>query len=810
MTDPRKSKEFFVLDFLFAAFLCAAVFHLTQKPGLPATFRSSPARSAVLAIDGIPVSATDDIELVLARHHVADRVLLELRTNSGIGRINVRLEPYYDFQYVFIDAAIAFIMFGLGLFAYLRGTGDEAVAVFKLASICVAASMIGTRTLFAVTPAWAGYSLCAMFLIAYSLIPPLFVQFTLALTPSGSVRLRRSLVWFYRAAIAVGLSVLTTFLLGARSGSMGILHVSAKIAAVSDAFLMLALVLGVLNLIRTYRAAVEIADKKKLRWILFGLCAGSAPYVLLWKLPRLLGLGEWIPEELFTVFLALIPISFTIAILKYRVMDIEIWINRSAVYSVVVIGLIAIYAVLITFAARVIGAYTLSSSVIVSVAAAVIVALVFEPLRRSAQRIVDKTFFRVRYDSQAAQKQFAEESRNSIGVQQLGELVIRKVNELIPSERIGFFTLEQPGNRIRLAAHEGFDILGLHGIRLTAAKLKTTLRLPVARADRIERGTPFEAADQNVFRRWGMEIVLSLPGDHDDIRGFLVLGRKKSGALFKPEDIGLLEMISSQAGLAISRISLQQELMLQYAETDRLQELSRLKSHFVSTVSHDLKTPLTSIKIIAQLMQSGARVPQKRIRQYSEVIEGEADRLTRLINSVLDFAKIERGVKEYRFSKVRLNEAVREILQLVNYQFKLQKFTLKLDLSSAECIIRADRDALSDVLLNLLTNAMKYSPKRKNISVSCYKRNGLAAVSVKDRGIGISEEELEKIFDPYYRVKDEQNLSVGGIGIGLSIVKNIMDAHDGHIEVKSTPGRGSTFTLFFPVASASLPARGAG
>ena len=144
---------------------------------------------------------------------------------------------------------------------------------------------------------------------------------------------------------------------------------------------------------------------------------------------------------------------------------------------------------------------------------------------------------------------------------------------------------------------------------------------------------------------------------------------------------------------------------------------------------------------------------------------------------------------------------MREILQLVNYQFKLQQFAVKVGLSGAECIIRADRDALSDVLFNLLTNAMKYSPGRKEISVSSYKRNGLAAVSVRDRGIGISKDELEKIFDPYYRVKDERNLSVGGIGIGLSIVKNIMDAHDGHIEVKSSPGRGSTFTLFFPVES---------
>jgi signal transduction histidine kinase len=226
-----------------------------------------------------------------------------------------------------------------------------------------------------------------------------------------------------------------------------------------------------------------------------------------------------------------------------------------------------------------------------------------------------------------------------------------------------------------------------------------------------------------------------------------------------------------------------------------------LKSLFVSTVSHDLKTPLTSIKIIAELMQQKKDLPAAWLKEYAELIEGETDRLTRLINNVLNFSKIERGIKDYNFSTIYLNDIVRNTLRIMKYQLKSQNVTVKMSLLENEEPVQGDADALTEVIINLISNAVKYSLERREIHIATWIEKGEAALSVQDFGIGIPAEKIESIFEPYYRVKSERAERVSGIGLGLSIVKHILDAHHCRIAVKSVVGEGSTFTLYFPLES---------
>ncbi|MEE9288033.1 MAG: HAMP domain-containing sensor histidine kinase, partial [Bacteroidota bacterium] len=352
----------------------------------------------------------------------------------------------------------------------------------------------------------------------------------------------------------------------------------------------------------------------------------------------------------------------------------------------------------------------------------------------------------------------------------------------------------------RLLAHRNYDVLETRHVRFEVEKLKTRLQLPVALDEKVEPGVPFEQpADAEVFRRWGVAVGFPMTTESSEILGFLILGEKKSGRKFTVEDIDLLNTVTTQAGLAFERIGLQMKLMLERAETQRLQELNRLKSFFVSSVSHDLKTPLTSIRMFAELLQLNKKTSQTKTREYLQIIEGESERLTRLINNVLDFAKVERGVKEYSFSEARLNEMVRVALRTLQYPLKMQKFAVSVRLSKKEHVIRADPDAVVDAVINVVSNAMKYSSERKHITVSTIIRDGFAAVRVEDRGIGISGEGLEHIFDPFYRAKDEKSRGVGGVGLGLSLVQHVMDAHGGKVEVDSKLGKGSTFTLSFPL-----------
>jgi signal transduction histidine kinase len=298
-----------------------------------------------------------------------------------------------------------------------------------------------------------------------------------------------------------------------------------------------------------------------------------------------------------------------------------------------------------------------------------------------------------------------------------------------------------------------------------------------------------------------MSLVVTMLSEKEEILGFLILGRKKSALRFSFEDVDLLNTIGVQAGLAIERIMLQQRLLLEHEESKRLEDLSRLKSYFVSSVSHDLKTPLTSIRMFAEMLRSGRKFSRKRTKEYLEIIEGESERLSRLINNVLDFAKIERGVMEYHFSEVRLNELLRGILRSLDYQFRMEGFDVRTKFAGTDPILHADPDAVTEAVMNLVSNAMKYSQKNKSIKVSTFRKNHFAGVRVEDRGIGIAGEELKTIFQPFVRGKNESARQVGGAGLGLSLVKYIVDAHGGRIEVVSTPGKGSSFTVLLPLQS---------
>lgn len=779
---------------LCAFFYLAATLHQIQKAGLPDALSGSPAQSHVLSIDGIPVSSSDDVEFFLGAYHLGDSVRVEVLTTSGRAHQQTRLVNYYPPASVAVNTLTGWVIFFFGVFVYLKRREERASIVYCLASATVAAAMFGTKTIYALHPWWLGYTLCVLFFFAYTMMPVLFLHFTFLFPAVRWKNFHRWLGWLYAAGAIIAVWQSRIYLHAAASHSLEMFQASVGGEMFQNAFVFLILLLSVLNFILSYRSAESVSDKKKLRWMLFGLSIGPTPFIFLWVLPQALGLPPQISEVVFKLILLLIPVSFTISIVRYRLLDIDVIINRSAVYVTVIALLLAVYVGIVGLLATSIR----TPSVYTAAAAAVVVALAFEPVRRRVQRFVDKQFFRVRYNYREAQRRLIEGIKDCLDARQLGEYVVNHVQELIPIERIGFFVLRQPGHRLELLAHHEFDVLVRHGVRFDREHLRTDLRRALALDDSIEPGLAYESANAEVFRRWGMALVFPMLSEADEILGFFVLGSKKSGGRFTVEDVDLLTTVSIQVGVAMERIMLQQELLLKQEEARRLEELNQLKSFFVSSVSHDLKTPLTSIKMFAELLRSKKKISGKTAGDYLEIIEGESDRLTRLINNVLDFAKMERGVKEYHFSEVGVNEVVNTVLRSMAYQFKMGKFKVRRHIGSREHKIRADADALAEAVINLLSNAMKYSGDRKEISVSTFRAKGHVGVRVKDCGIGIPEDKLESIFNPFYRVNDKLTQRVGGVGLGLSIVKHVMDAHGGKIEVKSSPGGGSTFTLLFP------------
>jgi signal transduction histidine kinase len=228
-------------------------------------------------------------------------------------------------------------------------------------------------------------------------------------------------------------------------------------------------------------------------------------------------------------------------------------------------------------------------------------------------------------------------------------------------------------------------------------------------------------------------------------------------------------------------------------------EISRMKSEFVSNVSHELKTPLALIRMFGETLDSGIVTDEKDRRKFYSIIRKESERLTHLINNVLDFSRMDAGVKEYNIQETDLIEVVRSSLEAYKFQISDSGFKIESELPDESVILRIDKDAISQVLLNLLNNAIKYSDEKKYILVKVRKDPISALISVTDHGVGIPKEELKKIFDKFYRVSTARTKETRGSGLGLTLAKHIVEAHGGTIEVESEVGKGSRFTVRIPL-----------
>jgi signal transduction histidine kinase len=226
--------------------------------------------------------------------------------------------------------------------------------------------------------------------------------------------------------------------------------------------------------------------------------------------------------------------------------------------------------------------------------------------------------------------------------------------------------------------------------------------------------------------------------------------------------------------------------------------VAEMKSTFVSSVSHDLKTPLALIQLFAETLELGRLKNTDRAHEYYSIINSEARKLTRLINNLLDFSKIEAGLRSYKREPVNLTELTRGVLESLNTQFSHSQFTVTPRLDG-DVPVLIDKEATVQALENLISNAMKYSPERREIVVEVERVDGFGVVRVRDHGIGIPPRLQRKIFRKFFRIQTDAGSGPQGTGLGLAIVDHVMRGHGGFVRVDSEPGRGSTFTLHFPL-----------
>jgi len=234
--------------------------------------------------------------------------------------------------------------------------------------------------------------------------------------------------------------------------------------------------------------------------------------------------------------------------------------------------------------------------------------------------------------------------------------------------------------------------------------------------------------------------------------------------------------------------------------TDREARLAQAKSNFVANVSHELKTPLSLLSLFSEILELGRVKNEEKRTEYYRILRHESLRLNKVIDNILDFSRIEAGRKTYDFADGDMTEVIEDVLASYRYQIINSGFDIQTNMQASPPPVLIDRDAMAQAISNLVDNAIKYSGEVKQLSITTETRGSDLSIEIADQGIGIPRAEQARIFEKFYRVGNGLVHDVKGSGLGLSLVKHIIEAHHGTISVESDVGKGSRFTILLPLA----------
>lgn len=435
----------------------------------PSAARDVDAGMDLVSVEGSPIGRPQVLEYIADGHRIGDAIPAVVKRSGVAFGAQVRLIPYYQAGEIAVFYVVGCITWLVGLFVLLNGPPGTATAALHGAMMSMAA---------VVMLAWEGFApgailpwtlMDVLFFLSYALVAACFFHFTRlfpkTLRPRGDPT---SVVVYVLAGLIVAAVVVTHWKAYQAPSVEAFLRYSLWFD-VFHVVVFLVILGGIANFVVQYERAGERAEQRKLQWLLLGLLLGPTPFLFLTVVPGMLAPALAVPEHLSLIPLVIIPVAFAVSFIRYHILDISLVLNRTTVYVLAVGLILLMYAGVVAAVTSVVGYYVPWAAA----AAAVLVALLFEPARRRVQHFVDRRFFRVEYDFRKAERAFVESIRNSLTTQTLADVLVRETDALIPVLRVGYFTLDNASGRLRCAAHRNFELLERHGLRFEPAKLKT-------------------------------------------------------------------------------------------------------------------------------------------------------------------------------------------------------------------------------------------------------------------------------------------------------------------------------------------------
>ena len=766
---------------------------LLQRPGLPPEIKDLLLKEDVklIQIDDIRIEQKMDEEFILSQKAIGEQSSFFIETDGKIEEREAEFVYYYSKSFFpLVYLLIGIFCFIIAILVFLLRSEDARARIYYWASFAFASAVIISGGFYCLRKSWLSYIPGILYYFCYPLAPALLLHFSFTFS---KVRLKISrFVIYFPALIFMGV-LETKFLQSGLNSSIEAHRAYESAFYVFRGYLVLFVLSAILSFIISYREASLEEEKRQIKWIFYGLFVGLVPFILLYQLPLAIGINPLLPEELSSAFFIFIPLAFAFSIVKFKLMNIELVINRSLVYSMLTVFTVSIYLFSVYTLGDILSKFFSARETTVSLIGALVAAVAFNPARKKIQAFVDKAFFRTNYDYRKSILSFNEKAHKMASSDHLTDFFLLKIKSILSLEHIGIFIyLLIAGKQKLLIAKNGKENLA----SLSSLSFDSEKIFAKKRAVRTEEDMDF--SKEPLLEEKNLELIIPIFFRSADLAGFLSLGKKKSGERYTRDDLELLLTITRELALNMERIRLQEEVFEERAERKKLDEINRLKTEFISSVSHELRTPMSSIRGLAEVLQAGKIKDKAKQNELISLVADESARLSRFLHNILDFGKIERQTKTYIFQNAEIQPVVRETVKLFLYRLKSEGFVLQTNLSENPLLLEIDKDAVKQALTNLIDNAIKYSSDEKDIVIQVVEKEKQVEIKVKDKGIGIPSKEKEKIFEGFYRHAEASRHNPKGAGLGLKIVKHIMEAHKGEVKVESKSSRGSTFSLIFP------------
>jgi len=553
--------------------------------------------------------------------------------------------------------------------------------------------------------------------------------------------------------------------------------------------------------------------RRQLRYLAFGIIV-SFGLIALSNLLSVVFLRNTQFVNFTPVYILVLVSSIAYAIIAEHLFDIRVIIRRTVVFSTLVGFIFASYSVLIFVATQVLGIDAAANqrfSLLYNIAIALIIGFSFQPIRHWIEDLTERWLYKKEYEQQAVLKDLSDKLNNVVGLDEALESVMQTIAKVLHLHHAITYVF-QPGENNTLAIKRVKQIGYSSSARLILEDKDFTVQyfsknpeiclvqdiaieLEQERAliEHKHADAAFirqHAIKQAVLKKLqSLEVAVAIPLHlNTQPIGLILLSEQLSGEAFNSQDITLLDLVGAQAISSIQKA--------------KLFEGDQMKSEFVSIASHELLTPISAIEgYLSMILEENIGHVDDQARDYLNKVYTSAKRLSLLIKDLLSVSRIESGKMKIEPQQLDITKMINDTLDQLKFVAADKKLALSLE-KPARAVppVWADPDRTMQVLVNLVSNAIKYTPKGSvTITTEANRHEGLVSVSITDTGLGMTKEQMSHLFTKFYRIDTPETTGITGTGLGLYITKSIIEKMGGSITCKSTQGRGSTFTFTLPI-----------